>query len=308
MEQQLSVPVVEAGFMTQAKALLETMRPKQWTKNAAIFVGLLFSDDRLFFQLPWFLWTLAAFVVFCLLSSAIYIMNDLVDIEKDRAHPKKCMRPLPAGRLNLRVAQAAFGVLLLFSVVAAFALNTAYGAIALAYVANNIAYNLGVKDMVLLDVFSLSSGFVFRVLGGALVIGVQISPWLYVVTILLSLFLGFSKRRHEILLLQAGSGSYRRVLEDYSAGLLDQMLTIVAASTISAYSLYTFTAPNLPQNHSMMVTIPFALYGMFRYMYLSHRKDGGAPPDELLFDRPLLTTIVMWGLTVIAILYVFAGN
>lgn len=307
MQQELSSPTSVANAWSQFKALLETMRPKQWIgKNAIIFAGLIFSDDKLLFESGPLLKSVAAFIIFCLLSSAIYIMNDLADIEKDRAHPKKRRRPLPAGRLSPRVAQGAFVGLLAGMIAAAFTINVAFAVIAIAYVVNNIAYNLALKNMVLLDVFSISAGFVFRAMAGAVAIPVLISPWLYVVTILLALFLGFSKRRHELLMLQQGSGSFRRVLEDYSPVLLDQMLTVVTASVISAYALYTFTASNLPSNHAMMLTIPFALYGIFRYMYLTHAKEGGAPPDELLLrDRPLLITVVLWGLMVIAILYIF---
>lgn len=305
MDRSLSATAATETAWSQVRGILATMRPKQWTKNVIIFAGLVFSDDRLLLQPVPFLKSLAAFVVFCLLSSAIYIMNDLADIEKDRAHPTKRDRPLPSGRLHGRVARAALLALLAVTLPGAFALNPAFGMVVLVYVANNLVYNLALKNMVLLDVFSIAAGFVLRAIAGAVVISVVISPWLYVLTLLLALFLGFSKRRHELLLLQDGRGSHRRVLDDYSPQLLEEMRNIVTASTIIAYALYTFTAPNLPKNHAMMLTIPFALYGLFRYLYITH-EDGGASPDELLLrDKPLLITVILWGLTVIAILYFF---
>ncbi|HBY93625.1 MAG: decaprenyl-phosphate phosphoribosyltransferase [Ardenticatenaceae bacterium] len=303
MDRPLSATATAETVRSQLRGLLATMRPKQWTKNIIIFAGLVFSDDRLLLQPGSFLKSLVAFMMFCLLSSAIYIMNDLADIEKDRAHPTKRDRALPSGRLSIRVAQAALLALLVVTLPGAFALSPAFGVVALAYLANNIAYNLALKNQVLLDVFSIAAGFVFRAVAGAVVIPVAISPWLYMLTLLLALFLGFSKRRHELLLLQDGRGSHRRVLDDYSPQLLEEMRNIVTASTIIAYALYTFTAPNLPKNHAMMLTIPFTLYGLFRYMYITH-DDGGAPPDELLLrDKPLLITVILWGLTVVAILY-----
>ncbi len=293
-------------YYAQLRALLETMRPKQWTKNLVIFAGLVFSDDRLLLSPRAVFTTTAAFFIFCLLSSAVYILNDLADIEKDREHPIKRHRPLPSGRLNQSVAKGT--VLLLFALLIPIAwwLQPWFGAAAFAYVLNNLTYTFFLKNIVLLDVFSIAAGFVLRAMAGAFVIEAPISPWLYVVTILLALFLAISKRRHELILLQQNRGAHRRVLEEYTEELLDEMLSVVTASTVIAYSLYTFTAHNLPQNHTMMLTIPFALYGLFRYLYLIHRKNlGGAPEEALLQDKPLLTTIVLWGLLVITILYIF---
>lgn len=293
-------------YHAQLRALLETMRPKQWTKNLVIFAGLVFSDDRLLLSLPAVFITTVAFFIFCLLSSAVYILNDLADIEKDRQHPIKRHRPLPSGRLSPSVAQKAVVFLFAFLIPTAFWLQPWFGIAALAYALNNLAYTFYLKNIVLLDVFSIAAGFVLRAMAGAFVIEAPISPWLYVVTILLALFLAISKRRHELILLQQNRGAHRRVLEEYTEELLDEMLSVVTASTVIAYSLYTFTAHNLPQNHAMMLTIPFALYGLFRYLYLIHRKNlGGAPEEALLQDKPLLTTIILWGILVILILYVF---
>lgn len=293
---------VEIG--AQLGALLETMRPKQWAKNLIIFVGLIFSDDRLLFHGPSLVRSVLAFVVFCVLSSCVYILNDLADIEKDRNHPVKCRRPLPSGRLHPRVAQTALVVGTLAVLTAGFLLGPGFGLIGLMYFLVNVAYSFHLKNVVIVDVFTIAAGFVLRAVAGAVVIEVAISPWLYVVTILLALFLAIGKRRHELILLENGSGAHRRVLEEYTAPLLDDMLSVVMASTVIAYSLYTFTAKNLPPNHAMMLTIPVALYGLFRYLYLIHRKNAGGAPEEVLFqDKPLLAAILLWGLMVITILY-----
>ncbi|MDQ7028446.1 MAG: decaprenyl-phosphate phosphoribosyltransferase [Ardenticatenia bacterium] len=299
-------PHTRAGnaVWSQLGALLETMRPKQWAKNLIIFVGLIFSDDRLLFHLPSLGRTTIAFFLFCLLSSSVYILNDLTDIEKDRKHPIKRHRPLPSGRLAPRVAQLALVAMLTIALTGSMLLGATFGIVALSYLLINIAYSFCLKNIVIVDVFTIAAGFVLRAVAGAVVIGVAISPWLYVVTILLALFLAIGKRRHELLLLEEGRGTHRRVLEEYTAPLLDDMLSVVMASTVIAYSLYTFTANNLPDNHAMMLTVPVALYGLFRYLYLIHRRNAGGAPEEVLFqDRPLLAAIVVWGIMVVSILY-----
>ncbi len=292
----------------QSKALLETMRPKQWVKNLIVFGGLIFSDAGLGLDPHAIMKALAAFFIFCLISSTAYILNDLQDIEKDRAHPTKQSRPLPSGRLPIGTAKAALLFFLLFSLFSAFALHPLFGVTVLLYIVNNALYNLVLKSKVILDVFSIAAGFVLRAVGGAVAISVAISPWLYLLTVLLSLFLGISKRRHELLLLEEGRGAFRKVLTEYTAPMLEEMLSVVTASTVIAYSIYTFTAPNLPANHTMMLTIPFVIYGIFRYLYLVHSgKD--APPDEMLLkDRPMIATIALWGVAVVLILYGFGGR
>lgn len=291
----------------QSKALVETMRPKQWVKNLIVFGGLVFSEAGLVFDPVAVLRAVAAFVIFCGISSTAYLLNDLQDIEKDRAHPTKRERPLPSGRLPVTTARIAMLVLLLLSVSSAFLLTPAFGIIVMLYIVNNLFYNYVLKSKVILDVFSIAAGFVLRAVGGAVAVGVLISPWLYVLTVLLSLFLGVSKRRHELLLLEEGRGKFRAVLNEYNTPMLEEMLSVVTASTVIAYSIYTFTAESLPDNHAMMLTIPFVIYGIFRYLYLVHSGQD-APPDELLLkDRPMLYTIVLWGLAVIVILYGF-GN
>ncbi len=283
-------------------ALLKTMRPRQWTKNIFVFAALIFDHKLLSGDL--LLRTLAGFGLLCLLSSLVYLVNDLADIEKDRLHPKKRHRPLASGRLSPRVAVAAALVLLAGAAPLAFALNPGFGIIALVYLAANLLYSFWLKHVVLIDVMVVALGYVLRVVAGALLVASAISPWLYICMTLLALFIGFGKRRGELLLMQAENGSSRKVLEDYSLPFLDELINLVATATIVAYSLYTFSAENLPQNHSMMLTIPFVLYGVFRYLYLIHiRGEGGAPDELVLVDRPLQVTFALWGLAAVLILY-----
>jgi len=285
-------------------ALIETMRPKQWIKNGIIFAALVF-DVQLFLVNP-FLRTLAGFVILILLSSAVYLFNDLADIEKDRLHPKKRLRPLPSGRLPRNLALAAAIVLPLVALPVSFLLDWRFGLVAGAYLITNVLYSFWLKNVVIIDVLLLASGYVLRVAAGLTLITVErFSPWLYICITLLALFMGFGKRRGELVLLGGGAaGSSRKVLQDYTLPFLDELINIVSTATIMAYSLYTFSAPNLPDNHAMMLTIPFVLYGIFRYLYLIHIKGEGGAPDELvLTDRPLQITFLLWGLSAVAVLY-----
>lgn len=304
MEHEIQKNSIGATLIIQLKALLQTMRPKQWLpKNGIVFASLVLSEAGLALNLNAILRAITAFIIFILISSTAYILNDLMDIEKDRAHPTKRNRPLPSGQLPVTTARVALASLLIFSLATAFAFNPTFGVVVLLYFVNNIFYNLALKNMVILDVFSIAAGFVLRATGGAVAVEVPISPWLYVLTILLSLFLGISKRRHELHLLQEGRGAFRKVLTEYSPPMLEEMLSVVTASIVIAYSIYTFTAENLPPDHSMMLTIPFVIYGIFRYLYLVHT-GADAPPDEMLMkDRPMLITIILWISTVFIILY-----
>jgi 4-hydroxybenzoate polyprenyltransferase len=288
-------------------ALLRTMRPKQWLKNVAIFAALIF-DHQLWPLYPDAvptLRTLAGFGLLCLLSSTIYLINDLADIEKDRQHPKKRLRPLASGHLSPRVATVTALLFLLFALPASFVLNVWFGVLAGIYLAANLLYSFWLKHVVLIDVFVVALGYLLRVHAGVLLITVaRFSPWLYICVTLGALFMGFGKRRGELLLMQDNSGASRKVLDDYSLPYLDELINLVATATIVAYSLYTFSAENLPTNNAMMLTIPFVLYGIFRYLYLIHIKGEGGAPDELvLTDRPLQIAFVLWGLTAIFILY-----
>jgi 4-hydroxybenzoate polyprenyltransferase len=296
----------EGRAVTQAGgrviALIEALRPKQWTKNAVVFAALVF-DGRLF-QLPDFLTVLMATILFALTSSAGYLINDLKDVDADRQHPKKRLRPIASGRLETQVALAAAVTIYALALPLAFLLSPAFAAVLLTYVVLMFAYNGVLKHWVIVDVFVIAAGFVLRVIAGAVVIGVPISPWLYVCTILLSLFIGFGKRRNELSLLEDNATNHRRNLDAYSLALLDQFILIVASATVISYSLYTFYAPRTPDSNAMMLTIPFVLYGVFRYLYLVHRKgSGGAPEQVVLEDRPLLLTLVLWGALAVVILY-----
>lgn len=285
------------------KALLQTMRLKQWSKNIFIFGALVF--DKKLFVLDHFFRTLAAFVMFCLLSSVVYIINDVGDIEKDRQHPAKRNRPLASGRLKPSVAMGAAAGILVVLLPLTFALDVGFGLIALAYLVNNVLYTFWLKDVVIIDVLSVAGGFVLRVGAGVAVIPTErFSPWIYVCMTLLALFLGFGKRRHELALLTADANNHRRVLDDYSLPFLDEMMGVVTASTVMAYAIYTFSAEGLPSNHSMMLTVPFVLYAIFRYLYLIHvRGEGGAPEEILLSDRPFLLDVTLWGMLVVILLY-----
>jgi 4-hydroxybenzoate polyprenyltransferase len=287
-------------------ALIKTMRPRQWPKNAFILAAVVFDRQLSLSNPNALLRSLAGFALFCLLSSAVYIMNDLADVEADRAHPRKRSRPIASGRLPVKVAVAAAAVLLLIALVGAYLLSPGFLAIAAAYFLTNVAYSKWLKHIPLIDVLILASGFVLRVAGGVALIEVErFSPWLYVVTTLLALYIGFGKRRAELTLLQNGAQNHRKVLDGYNLPLLDQLITVVSSSTILTYSLYTFSAQNLPPNHTMMLTIPFVLYGIFRYLYLIQvKQEGGAPEELLLTDRPLQITILLYGLAILLIIYI----
>ncbi len=293
----------QTGALATGMALLKTMRPKQWTKNVVIFAPLVF-DEKLF-QPALFARTLLACALFCLISSTVYIINDLVDMERDRQHPKKRLRPLPSGALSPRIAMAAAGVFILVSFPLALWLDGGFSLILLSYLLLNIAYSFYLKHLVIIDVLVIAAGFVLRVAGGVAVVGVErFSPWLYLVVTLGALFLGFGKRRHELLLLDEGADAHRAILAEYTIPFLDQLIGLVTSTMVIAYSLYTFSAPNLPSNHAMMLTIPFVLYGLFRYLYLIHvKKEGGAPDELLLSDKPLLAAGVLWVLAVVLVLY-----
>jgi 4-hydroxybenzoate polyprenyltransferase len=289
-------------------ALIRAMRPKQWTKNVLLFAGLVFTVNDRWRPLTPEMWSYAAraalaFVVFCLSSSAIYLLNDVIDVEKDRQHPKKRFRPIASGALPASAAIVASVTLMPAGVLGAYLLSPGFAAIIGGYLVMQLLYVSVLKHLVLVDVFVIAIGFVMRAAAGAVVIGAEISPWLYTVTLLGALFLGLCKRRNELLLLEGDAGKHRKILDEYTPALLDTLISITAAAAIMAYSLYTFTSPKLPANHMMMLTVPFVVFGMFRYLYLAHRKnEGGSPEEVLLKDRPLLVTIVLWIATAALIL------
>ncbi len=284
--------------------LLTTMRPRQWTKNGFALVALFFdgkvTDPTSVAR------TAAAFALLCLMSSAVYLMNDLADIESDRQHPVKRKRPLPSGQLNPTVARIASILFAGGSLLAGFLLEPTFGWIILAYFIIQIAYTFYLKRVVLLDVFVVAAGFVLRIAAGVSVIVEQrFSPWLYVFGGFLSLFLILGKRRHELVLLGEGAGEHRSILAEYNLDLIDRLMGIVTTSVIVSYSLYTFLAEGLPDNHVMMLTIPFLLYGIFRYLYLIHvRHEGGVPEEILLQDRPIQVTLLLYAAVVFVALYI----
>jgi len=284
--------------------LLKTMRPRQWTKNVFYFAALVFDAKLLdpAYTLP----SIAGFLLLCLTSGTVYLLNDLVDLEKDKQHPVKRNRPLPSGRLSRR---AAIGALILFVIVGqplGYLLHPTFGAILSGYLVLQVLYSFVLKHMVLIDVMTIAAGFVLRVGAGVALVDVErFSPWLYVCMTLLALFLGFGKRRHELVLLRESANNHRAILDEYSLALLDQIITIVVAATIIAYALYTFSAEGLPENHLMMLTIPFILYGLFRYLYLIHAKgQGGAPEEILLGDVPFIINAFLWAASVVLIFYI----
>lgn len=284
-------------------ALFKTMRPRQWTKNVFIFAALVF--DKQLFVVDSFLRTLAGFALFCLISSCVYIFNDLADVEADRQHPEKKNRPIPSGKLSVGAAWVAGIFFVVVALAASYLLAPTFSFVVGTYFILNLAYSLSLKHIPILDVLIISAGFVLRVGAGVTLIAVQrFSPWLYIVMFLLSLFLGFGKRRAELALLAHGAGAHRKVLDGYTLPLLDQYIMIVSGTTIVAYSLYTFSAPNVPENHSMMLTIPFMVYSIFRYLYLIEIKHAGGTPEEvLLSDRPFQISMLLWAAAVIVIFY-----
>ena len=286
-------------------ALWQSVRPRQWTKNLFVCAALLFAQKAL--DLPFALRTAAAFAIFCALSSAGYLLNDLIDAARDREHPVRRKRPLASGRLARRHAVVLMACLAAAGLAASWLLSPQFLAVALAYVGLQCAYTLGLKHIVIIDVFALAAGFVLRVVAGAVAIEVEISVWLIACTTLLSLFIGLSKRRHELLTMEESAAGGRPVLRHYSAHLLDQMSAVVTSATVIAYMLYTIAPETVERfkSRNLIYTVPFVLYGIFRYQYLVHRKEsGGQPEDVLVSDIPLLIDVVLWAAAVGLIIYV----
>jgi 4-hydroxybenzoate polyprenyltransferase len=299
--QRAAVTARPAALPLQLTYIIKSMRPKQWVKNGIVFMAFIFSVNQEWTPEKVSTWdhmfvaALFTAVAFSLVSGAGYLVNDTRDRESDRLHPRKSRRPIAAGLLSPHVALTAAAVALVGGTAIAFAVDPRTGATVVSYMVITVAYTLFLKNEVILDVMTIAALFVVRAMGGAYAIDVPISPWLYVVTALGALFLGITKRRAEVNLLQGDAAGHRSTLVLYTPTLVDQMTAMVTASTVIAYALYTFTAPNLPENHAMMLTIPFVVYGIFRYLYLSlTRNEGGSPEEVLLKDVPLITTIVAW--------------
>jgi len=290
-------------MIKQLRLVIKTMRPRQWPKNIFIFAALVF--DRQLFSWDSLLITSFAGILFCLASSLIYIINDLTDIDADRLHPEKKYRPLASGELSVKAAISCAVVLGLIIFPSSFILNFHFGLVTTSYFLLMLSYSFWLKHVPLIDVMIIASGFVLRVAAGVVIIVTErFSPWLFVATTFLALFIALGKRRAEIYLLETAAGSHRRVLSGYSLDLINQLITIVLSATLITYCFYTFFSPIAPGNQSMMLTIPFVIYGLFRYLYLIKMDHiGGAPEEIVLKDRPMQLTILLWGVTVILILY-----
>ena len=284
-------------------ALLASLRPRQWVKNLFVFAGVIFSQ-QLLTPLVWP--ALAAFAIFCGLSGAIYLFNDVADVDNDRLHDLKRRRPVASGALPIGAA-IAFGVLLLAGcLAAAFRLSLPFGLVALFYGALLTAYSLWLKHLVILDVLTVAAGFVLRAVAGAVAVDVEISGWLLICTILIALFLALGKRRQEYRSLTGDAAAHRPILAEYSEGFLDQMISVVTASTVTTYALYTMSPETVAKFHTRLLplTLPFVLYGIFRYLYLLYRRDlGGNPSDLLVTDRGLMLDALLWMVTTLAIIY-----
>lgn len=305
MERPFTVPGTSGAHVRVADpaALLRSMRPEQWTKNLIVFAALIFGR-RLFDPAAVGL-SLAAFLIFCGLSGVVYLVNDVMDQEADRRHPLKSRRPIASGELTVRSALGAAAAIGLAAVAAAWWVRFEFGLIAAAYLTLFAGYSRVLKHIVILDVLTIAIGFVLRAAAGALVIDVPMSHWLLVCTILLALFLGLSKRRHELTLLASDATGHRRILEEYNPYLLDQMIGVVTASTLMAYIIYCTSPETIEKfgTDQLVLTTPFPIYGIFRYLYLVHQKGAGSPSDVLLTDRPLIVCIALWAVAVSAIIY-----
>lgn len=286
------------------KDIISSLRVKQWPKNVFILAALVFDRQLTNFKAG--LSTLLGIIIFCLLSSSVYIFNDIFDIRADQQHPVKKNRAIASGRVSIHLAILIGIILSVGSLILAFTLSQPFFYICAFYLVLNLAYSKWLKRIPILDVMIIASGFVLRVAAGVSLIEVErFSPWLYVVTTLFALYIGFGKRRAELSLLAEKANQHRVVFDGYTLPFLDQLITIVSATTIVAYSLYTFSAPNLPSNHAMMLTIPFVLYGIFRYLYLIQvEQSGGAPEEIIMKDLPLQIAVALWGLSVLVIFYI----
>lgn len=292
------------GVVTTLRFLLVSLRPQQWVKNTLVFGGLIFSRSLLHWEVVRL--SLFAFAIFCTASSGIYLLNDLCDVEADRRHPLKRFRPLASGKFSLNVARGAMGLLLVGSASFSLLLRPAFALVLGIYLVLNIAYSLGLKRVVILDVMAIAFGFVLRAVAGAVVIGVGASPWLVLCTLMLALLMGFGKRRHELNLLQAEAHKHRQSLDGYSLQFLDLMMTISAGAAVVTYALYTMADETVARfsSHSLVLTVPFVLYGIFRYLFLVHKRMGGGDPARLLVtDAPTLINLGLWVVVVCFSLY-----
>ena len=301
--------VPRAGAMGLARAAVVSMRPVQWTKGLLVFLPLAFSvnerwstdDTHVLGEL--FLRALVAAVIFCALSGAVYIFNDLLDRQGDREHPRKRNRPIASGEMPQAAAQAIAGALMVASLVGSFLMDTGFGIVSATFVVMNLAYSSFLKRVIILDVMAVSAGYLLRVVAGAMVIDVTVSPWLYTTIGLGALFIALGKRHSELRAAGSNATSQRPVLEQYSQAFLDQLISITSTATLVAYALYTFEASNVPENHSMMLTVAFVVFGLFRYLYLvSHTNEAENPELIIIRDMPLVISVLLWAGTAITVL------
>jgi len=288
---------MNSGSEGRLRAYFEIIRPKQWYKNLLLFVGLVFSRNLT--DADMVLSSVLGFLAFCAISGAVYILNDIVDRDRDKAHPKKSMRPIPSGRMSLAQAAVYGALLAICGLAAAFTIGTLFVFSALAYAAVAISYSLLLKNVVILDAIVVAVGFVVRALAGTLAIDVPVSPWLIICVFLLALFLAFGKRRHELAVLGDDAADHREILGHYSTRMVDDMMLIATSTLIMAYSMYTFLATN----QYMMLTIPFATFGVLRYLFLVHDSGEGGEPELIFKDVPTVVNMALWLLAVVAILY-----
>ena len=295
-------------------AFILSMRPKQWSKNLLVFMALFFTVEQAWdptnieTAVRLFTRTAAAFLLFSALSGVVYIVNDLMDRDEDLRHPKKRHRPIASGKIPLPLARVAAVVIGVPALAASYLLEPLFGLITLGYLAAMLLYSFGLKKIVLIDVFIISAGFIFRAVAGAVVIDSPISPWLYICTGFAAVFVVLSKRRSELAVAGAQAQEQRGILAAYTLPLLDQLITVAASAALVSYTLYTVASENLPDNHAMLLTVPFVVYGLFRYMYLVQHGDLGETPEDIIMtDVPLIIAIVLWLATAGAVLIIFRG-
>lgn len=295
---------VSISLGAHLRGLLTEMRPREWSKNLLVFSGVIFSRSL---TDPHNLWiSLLGFIVFCCASSGVYLFNDLCDLKEDREHPLKSKRPLASGALNVNLARVVMVLLFAAATIGALWLSHGFALIIAIYLATCLAYSLRLKDIVILDVILIASGFVLRAISGAVLIGVEVSEWLVLCTSMVALLVGFGKRRHELVLLEETAGNHRRSLSDYSIEFLNSVMNICAGAAVITYALYTRADETILRvgSNGMLLTIPFVVYGVFRYLFLIHKRQEGGDPVHILFhDRPTLLNLLLWILTAGLVIY-----
>lgn len=279
------------------KELVISMRPKHWYKNLVIFIGIVFSLKLL--NLSLWVDVIAAFAVFCVISGCLYLINDIIDSDKDKNHPKKRNRPIPSGKLKVQHAWISAVILLIIAFAVSYLIGIWFLASAVAFFLLILIYSLFLKQFIIVDIMIISTGFVIRAIAGCAAAGVIVSPWLIICAFLLALFLAIGKRRHELVVLGKNAGNHRKILDGYSTGMLDQMMNITTSALIMSYSIYTFNTGKI----FMMITIPFAFYGLFKYIYMVHAENFGGEPEMLFKDKGMLLSMALWAILVIVVLY-----